>query len=293
MAMGVPIHLNSKNKKPRTTIISGPMGTKLVQTTQVRHAPRERKVTILQPPNKTSWAEIREVWNSFEVGGGGGGLIDKLCKSHFMNYLNSTPSEKTSPTAILDSGATGNFLAFDAPCVNKKIVLTPMEVKLPNVDFIKSTHAAEFNIPALHIAAREAHIFPNHFQHSLLYVTQICDNGCEVNFLAHNVTVKLNGDTLCMGQCKHDTELWRVNLTASLSELKPTPQAMYNVYEQRSIEDSIVYLHAACFSPVKDTLIKAIEEGNFSGWPGLTPDRVRKYLHKAYATVKGHINQQR
>jgi hypothetical protein len=32
-----------------------------------------------------------------------------------MNYLSSTPSGKTSPTAILDFGATDNFLAFDAP----------------------------------------------------------------------------------------------------------------------------------------------------------------------------------
>jgi hypothetical protein len=69
--------------------------------------------------------------------------------------------------------------------------------------------------------------------------------------------------------------------------------AAHNVYEQRSISDTIAYLHAACFSPVKETWISAIEVGNFTGWPAFSPDSVRKYLNKADATVKGHMNQQR
>jgi hypothetical protein len=94
-----------------------------------------------------------------------------------MNYLNSTPSKEMSTTAILDSGATGNFLDFDAPHhVNEQIAVTPMEVKLPNEDFIRSTHIAPVNITALPIAARIGRIFPNHFQHSLLSVGQLCDN---------------------------------------------------------------------------------------------------------------------
>jgi hypothetical protein len=63
--------------------------------------------------------------------------------------------------------------------------------------------------------------------------------------------------------------------------------------KQRSIADNIAYRGAACFSPVKDTWINDIEAGNFAGWPALSPDRVRKYLHKSDASVKGHMNQQR
>jgi hypothetical protein len=59
------------------------------------------------------------------------------------------------------------------------------------------------------------------------------------------------------------------------------------------MSDTIAYLHAECFSPVKDTWINAIEVGNFTEWPALSPDRVRKDPHKADATVKGHTNQQR
>jgi hypothetical protein len=127
---------------------------------------------------------------------------------------------------------------------------------------------------------REAHIFPNRFQHSLLSVGQLFDNGCEVICLAHNVTVKLNGDTILVGQREHDTILLRINLTSSRPEPNPMKHMMYNVYEQQSIEDSIAYLYAACFSPVKDTWIKVIDAGNFAGWTGLAQDRVRKYLQK-------------
>jgi hypothetical protein len=57
------------------------------------------------------------------------------------------------------------------------------------------------------------------------------------------------------------------------------------------MEDTIEYLHAACFIPIKDTWLSVIEAGNFSGWPALSPDRVLKYLHKSDYTVKVHMNQ--
>jgi hypothetical protein len=65
------------------------------------------------------------------------------------------------------------------------------------------------------------------------------------------------------------------------------------MFPRRSISDTIAYLHAACFSPVKDTWISAIEAGNFAGRPALSPDRFHKYLNKADDTVKGNMNQKR
>jgi hypothetical protein len=57
------------------------------------------------------------------------------------------------------------------------------------------------------------------------------------------------------------------------------------------MEDYVAYLHAVCFSPIKDTWIKPIQAGNFAGWSDLTPDRFHTYLHKADATIKGHLSQ--
>jgi hypothetical protein len=128
------------------------------------------------------------------------GGVENLCESQFMNYLGSTPSNETSPTTILDSVATGNFLPFDAACVRKQIDVAPIKVKLHNGDIIRSTHNTTINIPALPITVREAHIFPRNFQHSLLSIGRLCDNSCEVNFLARNVTVKIYGDAVLVGQ---------------------------------------------------------------------------------------------
>jgi hypothetical protein len=65
----------------------------------------------------------------------------------------------------------------------------------------------------------------------------------------------------------------------------------HNVYEQKSIKDTITYLHACCFSPVTDTWLKSIQNGHFATWPSVTVENVRKYLGKSDATAKGHLNQ--
>jgi hypothetical protein len=44
---------------------------------------------------------------------------------------------------------------------------------------------------------------------------------------------------------------------------------------------------------VKDTWLKAIQNGNFATWPSITVANVRKYLPKSDATAKGHMNQTR
>jgi hypothetical protein len=112
-------------------------------------------------------------------------------------------------------------------------------------------------------------------------------------FSAPIATVKKGGTSLFVGWRDHSTTLWRIDLTGQPASTISRPNAANNVYEKRSIADTIAYLHATCFSPVKDTWIKAIAVGNFSGWPGLSVDNVRKYLAKADATVKGQMNQQR
>jgi hypothetical protein len=66
-----------------------------------------------------------------------------------------------------------------------------------------------------------------------------------------------------------------------------------HAHDNNNQKDLISYLHAACFSPVKSTWIKAIKNGNFSSWPGLNEQNVEKYLSKSTSTANGHLNQQR
>jgi hypothetical protein len=65
----------------------------------------------------------------------------------------------------------------------------------------------------------------------------------------------------------------------------------HNVYEHKSIQDTITYLHACCFSPVTDTWLKAIQNVHFATWPSVTVENVRKYLSKYETISKGHMNQ--
>ena len=56
---------------------------------------------------------------------------------------------------------------------------------------------------------------------------------------------------------------------------------------------SSTYVHAALFSPSKFTLLKALRNNNFIGWPGLTTQNVEKNLDETVATAKGHLDQER
>jgi hypothetical protein len=158
-------------------------------------------------------------------------------------------------------------------------------------DTITSTHTATLNMPSLPHAARQAHILPGLAQHSLLSVGQMCDSGCSVTFTALNVMVTNGESTILTGLRDKDSSLWRVPLEPALPLSFGQEHSAHNVYEQKSIQDTITYLYACCFIPVTDTWIKSIQNRHFATWPSVTVDNVRKYLFKYDATAKGHMNQ--
>ena len=50
------------------------------------------------------------------------------------------------------------------------------------------------------------------------------------------------------------------------------------IQKQTNKQDLIQFYHAACFLPTIATFIKAVKNGNFISWPGLTPNLIRKNL---------------
>jgi hypothetical protein len=76
-------------------------------------------------------------------------------------------------------------------------------------------------------------------------------------------------------------------------KVKPEIVRCNHAHDNNNQKDSINYLHAAFFRPVKSTWIKAIKNGFFSSWLGLNEHNVEKYLSKSTSTAKGHLNQQR
>jgi hypothetical protein len=109
--------------------------------------------------------------------------------------------------------------------------------------------------------------------------------------MASNVKVTNGESTILTGLRDKESSLWRVPLDPNPPLNAGQEHSAHNVYEQKIIQDTITYLHACCFSPVTDTLIKSIQNGHFVTWPSVTVENFRKYLFKSDATAKGHMNK--
>ena len=51
-----------------------------------------------------------------------------------------------------------------------------------------------------------------------------------------------------------------------------------------------MFIHAAAFSPVQDTWARAVNQGYFDTWPGITAKNINR-MHKAEATIKSYLKQ--
>jgi hypothetical protein len=192
----------------------------------------------------------------------------------------------------VDSGCTGHFQLFNAPCLNKVKSRNPLTVRLPNGSTMESSHTAELDIPELNAAASKAHVFPGMAHHSLLSVGQLCDEGYIVTFKQDTVTICDSGNSQILS-CPRDmnTILWPINLRRTNNH-KPEP-IENNVYELRNTGALVHYLHKALFSPTKSAMLQAVKDGHLIAWPGLTEDAINKHLNLTPATAMGHMNQRR
>jgi hypothetical protein len=151
---------------------------------------------------------------------------------------------------------------------------------MPNGTMIQLSHTCDL----------KAHNLPGLVHNSLISVGQLCDNGCDVTFTQEQVTVSRDGKCVMYGSRDPGLRLWRVDLKKKFE----TKNAQCNHAHDNSNQKYLInYLHAACFSPVKSTWIKAIKNGHFTSWPGLTEHAVEKHLSKSTSTTKGNLNQQR
>ena len=81
--------------------------------------------------------------------------------------------------------------------------------------------------------------------------------------------------------------LWRVALSSDKKQngiYKTTSQnrpEASNVYDLPSMEALVRYMHAAAGFLVRSTWLKAIKNGNFNSWTGLTYNNAAKYFPKS------------
>ena len=114
--------------------------------------------------------------------------------------------------AVLDSGATGNFLVTDAPLSEKQETTQPLTASLPDGNKLRSTHTGLINVPRLPRSGRIGHVIPGLSRYSLVSVVVLCNAGCDVMFTKIDVTVKYRGRVTLTGRKCTRTGLWMAPL---------------------------------------------------------------------------------
>jgi hypothetical protein len=143
-------------------------------------------------------------------------------------------------------------------------------------------------------------------KNNLVAASELIDAGCELFFHQQGCEVTLNGEIILRGWRDPSTKLWRISLlpdgglnvipqAADIKDMFEIPQALqaHNLYECSNTSDLINFYYATMGYPVISTWCKAIDRGYFRGWPGLTSDRVRRFIKPSQACEQGHMDQRR
>jgi hypothetical protein len=79
---------------------------------------------------------------------------------------------------------------------------------------------------------------------TLSSVGGICDSGCAITFTSDKVTIKHDTAITLDGTHDRDSDLWRVPLGEPVPGHSLLPCTAHNLYDKKSIQDTIAYLHA-------------------------------------------------
>lgn len=215
---------------------------------------------------------------------------------NLVNNLNPNipPLLQYKPIAKGDSGATRTYLTPEhATLLQNTQRNDNIEVVLPNNDTLKSTTSGELNIPELSTMGRQAYVL-NGLNNSLISLGQLADDNCTIILTKKELQVFKSYKKILHGFRNNNDGLWDIPLPNSPLSLKPkNHMANVIIHKKQNINDLMQYFHATLYSPTKSTLLKAVKNGNFIGWPGLTSNNITKHLQETEHTAKGHLDQHR
>ena len=124
--------------------------------------------------------------------------------------------------AILDSGATSNFLTTGAHVTNIQPTQKPIVARLPNGEQVRSTHTGTLDLPDLPVAAHLAHIIPGLASHSLISVVTLCNARCDVLLTKIGCTITHCGRTIMCGSKCMRKGLWMIPLQPGSQQTSTT-----------------------------------------------------------------------
>ena len=110
-------------------------------------------------------------------------------------------------------------------------------------------------------------------QTSLILLGQLADAGCHIRLDKDTLQVFLNFKSILTGHRNKSDGLWDIPLLPQNRNVTKTSSPYFHksnviIPKQTNLSTLLQYMHASLFSPRKSTLLKAIQNGNFVGWPG-------------------------
>ena len=144
--------------------------------------------------------------------------------------------------------------------------------------------------------AKSVSVLPAIFNRSLLYLGQLCDNGCDYIFLDKKYgSVIIDGFTTIICTIDNTTGLWSIDSTPNCTPLSDTyPYYVHmanSVYAQKNKTRLLDLLHRAAFIRTVSSWKKAINSKFLANWIGFTADAVQKFLPDSINTAKGNMKQ--
>ena len=173
-----------------------------------------------------------------------------------------------------------------------------IRIRLPDGSVLVSTHTANLPNKKLSPAARRCDIFPGMVGQSLISIGQLCDGGCEAKYTKEDVTITLDGETICTGLRSPATRLWEIPLPFNASvdtghnQLRGPDHTANNVIRLDSEAQFVSFVHKTYGSPTVKTFHAAVTKGLIKV-PGLTAAMIHRHPPDTANTAKGHLKLQR
>eukprot|EP00804_Cyclotella_cryptica_P002037 CCRYP_007430-RA/>CCRYP_007430-RA protein AED:0.43 eAED:0.37 QI:0/0/0/0.66/0/0/3/0/294 len=195
--------------------------------------------------------------------------------------------------AIVDLGASDNYLTLTANVKSKTTQHHPIQVTLPDTTTLRSSHKCKLDVP-LPKTANKGYVLPGMRNHSLISVTKLrLQRGILMRRMSHSAQQNHHHDrteeqmewSLVCPDSKNNKNMSYITYDDANHE---QAHAIKSVNQALTLGETIQCIHQYFFSPTLDTLCKAIENDQLIGAPPITAVQVHKYLPESTATAKGH-----
>ncbi len=214
------------------------------------------------------------------------------------SFANTFPQHHSTMSYIIakdNSGASKHyFRSDDIACLSNVHPTAGPSIYLPNMQSITSTYTGMLPVPMLTSKARTTHILPQLHSASLISLGQLCDDDSKIYLNKKLLRAFKNNRPVLHGVRNNSDGLWDIEIPYKLPPTRQSSKQLLSVIipNQTTRNDLINFFHGACFSPLISTFLKAVKNGNFQSWPGLTPQLITKYLRPSAATHFDYLNQE-